>query len=277
MAQVVPSQVVEIIDQLFPAARKQKDDPSVKWSVSRSNQHELAALVDLVEKIQPELITVDPKIHANFILAINVIKAAFPSWQYRDYQINCIMGYSDLNPVTLILDALSKCSDEGVTEETSELEFISDVDFRASLRQDISSANQAFSSGEWKATTILAGATIEALLLYRLELIRKDNPAKIKDAVNDLVSKQTLSKPPGENLEKWSLYPLIEVASHVGLIKDETAVQARLAKDFRNLIHPGVSKRKNLLCNRGTALSALAALEHTLNDFEDERDANFYS
>jgi len=265
MPQVVPSQVVEIVDQLFPAARKQREDSSIKWSISRSNQHELAAVVDLVEKIRPELITVGSKRYADLILAINVVKAALPSWQHRDYMIDSIAGYSDLNPVTLILDALLKCPDEGVTEETSGLEFISDLNFRTSLRQDISSANKAFTNGEWKAATILAGATIEALMLCVLQPI---DSAKVNKVVAELVSEQLLKKSPGKDLTKWPLRPLIEVAFRIGLISEETTIQARLAKDFRNLIHPGASMRKQLVCNRGTALSALAALEHTLVDLE---------
>ena len=46
------------------------------------------------------------------------------------------------------------------------------------------------------------------------------------------------------NIEDWTLHPLIEVNRELNLIKEETAIQVRLAKDFRNLIHQGVSIRK---------------------------------
>jgi len=67
-------------------------------------------------------------------------------------------------------------------------------------------------------------------------------------------------------LEKWALEPLIEVAKVLDQIEDKTAIEARLAKDFRNLIHPGRAERLNQVCDRGTAFSAIAALEHVIRD-----------
>ena len=52
----------------------------------------------------------------------------------------------------------------------------------------------------------------------------------------------------------------------MGTIKTETVTLAFLAKGFRNLIHPGRSIRLGEKCNRGTAYTALAALEHVVND-----------
>jgi hypothetical protein len=52
----------------------------------------------------------------------------------------------------------------------------------------------------------------------------------------------------------------------MGIIKPETITLALLAKGFRNLIHPGRSIRLGEKCNRGTAYTALAALEHVVND-----------
>jgi hypothetical protein len=62
------------------------------------------------------------------------------------------------------------------------------------------------------------------------------------------------------------LFQYIEVAVELKLITADTAIAARLAKDFRNLIHPGRAKRLGQECNRGTTLSAVAALEHVVND-----------
>ena len=42
----------------------------------------------------------------------------------------------------------------------------------------------------------------------------------------------------------------------------QLATQTRLAKDFRNLIHPGRAQRQGQTCDRATALSAVAAVEH---------------
>jgi hypothetical protein len=62
------------------------------------------------------------------------------------------------------------------------------------------------------------------------------------------------------------LIELIEVALHLDLVTPETATQARLGKDFRNLIHPGRAARLGQKCDRATALFALAAVEHVVRD-----------
>jgi len=56
------------------------------------------------------------------------------------------------------------------------------------------------------------------------------------------------------------------VARRLQLIEPETATQAQQARSFRNLIHPGRAARLGQKCDRGTALSALAAVELTVRD-----------
>jgi hypothetical protein len=58
----------------------------------------------------------------------------------------------------------------------------------------------------------------------------------------------------------------VEVAGELRIIKTDTVQQARLAKNFRNLIHPGRVIRLGQKCDRGTALSALAAVELVRRD-----------
>jgi len=266
MPKVVPSQVIEVIDQVFPNAKDQKDSQHGRFSVDRAHQNELAAIVELVDKIPAELIKLDPKDYTSLQLAVTSIKTTLPTWNLRNFGLDRIHGYGNLNPVTIIRNALSKCPDEGVSKSVSDLTFISNQELRESLRIDISSANQAFQNGEWKAATVLAGATIEAILLYVLHTVQDSNPSKISSSITTLISNGILGNSPGSNLDKWSLHPLTEVGADLSLIREETAIQIRIARDFRNLIHPGVSVRKNIACNRGTALSALAGLEHTIND-----------
>ena len=66
--------------------------------------------------------------------------------------------------------------------------------------------------------------------------------------------------------DNWTLPQFIEVTEHLAIIKQDTAIQAKLAKDFRNLIHPGRAQRTAQACDRATALSALAAVEHVVRD-----------
>ena len=62
------------------------------------------------------------------------------------------------------------------------------------------------------------------------------------------------------------MHHYVEVATHLAIIKPDTATEARLAKDFRNLIHPGRAQRLAQKCDRGTALSSVAALELVVRD-----------
>jgi hypothetical protein len=266
MPKVVPSQVVEVIDQVFPDAKDQEDSQQAIFSVGRAYANEVAAIIELVDQIPTELIKLDPKDYTALQLAVTALKNTLPTWNLRDYGLDRIQGHGNLNPVTIIRNALSKCPDEGVSKSISDLTFISIQELRESLRIDISSANQAFQNGEWKAATVLAGATIEAILLYVLHSVQDSDPSKISTSITTLISNGNLSRSPGNNLDKWSLHQLTEVAANLDLIRKETAIQIRIARDFRNLIHPGVSVRKNIVCNRATALSTLAGLEHTIND-----------
>ena len=135
------------------------------------------------------------------------------------------------------------------------MEFIEDTDLRHNLRNDMSAINRTLVNSEWKAATVLAGSILEALLLWKLA---KDRPQAM--ATKYAAQKKLKS------LEDWHLLDYIETAAELDLLGDRTANQARLAKDFRNLIHPGRSVRLGESCNRGTALGAVAAVELVIED-----------
>jgi hypothetical protein len=50
------------------------------------------------------------------------------------------------------------------------------------------------------------------------------------------------------------------------LLRPDTSTAAKLAKNFRNLIHPGRAARLAQTCDRATAYSAIGALEHVIRD-----------
>ena len=74
------------------------------------------------------------------------------------------------------------------------------------------------------------------------------------------------ANPDSNDLDRWNLHECIEVSEELGVIKPNTAKQTRLAKDFRNFIHPGVAQRLGEKCDRATALSAVAGMEHIVRD-----------
>lgn len=257
MARVVPSQVVAFIDRLFPVAAKQGDEKDDQWSVGREYRVRVIAILEMIERIPTELLPHDADRYADLVMSVAIFKDAFNVWIVRDYGIQEIPGYSFLNPISLIRRALATCHDNYPSPSTADLDFITDQDLRLSIRSDISSATQALSNGEWKAATVMAGAACEALLLWALK--NRSTPTNISAALSSLSL-------PQRNLETWSLGQMINVTLYLQLIKDETHKQAKLAQDFRNLIHPGRGQRLGQACTRATALSALAAVEHIIDD-----------
>lgn len=208
----------------------------------------------MVSEIPAELLTLDADTNSAFISSMAAIRHTVSRWGggHPD-QLKKAPGYKD-NPVTLIRNALASCPDEAPAPGTADLDFIDDDELKNNLRMDISSVNRALINGEWKAATVIAGSVCEALLLWRLT---KANTGELEEV-----------------LQKWVLHQYIEVAARLKIIGPQTEKQATLAKDFRNLIHPGRATRLAQECNRATALSAVAAVEHIVEDLKRQTGSN---
>jgi len=113
---------------------------------------------------------------------------------------------------------------------------------------------------------VLAGSAIEALLLWALHQHEQQHPGTRQTAVTALITNGTLNAPPHTNLERWDLHEYARIAAHLGLIEPETFTLCDLARNFRNLIHPGRAARLGQNCDRSTALAALAAVEAVARD-----------
>ena len=257
MPRVVPSQVAEFIDDITSI--------EVAMGVTRVNSigsARLRGVLDLVDQVPDELLVMDGAMYASFIAAKADIEDLLEVWNAEriNGRMHEVRWNSGMNPLVIIRDALAQCPDESPAPSTSELSFISDPELKANLRDDIGRVETALSNGEWKAATVLAGSVIEALLLWKLQ---QRPSADVMAAVSAL---PTVGKADASNLERWDLHQFTEVAAHLGIIKPDTATETRLAREFRNLIHPGRAQRLAKKCDRGTALSCVAALEHVVRD-----------
>jgi hypothetical protein len=257
MPRVVPSQIVGLIDQVFPKAKD-----NISFYVDRPQADSCATIIDFIEQLPPELLVLSGQRYVEFQYSVNAIKIALNHWTLMTHRLGHVQGLGSLNPISIIRNLLSECPDEFPSKDTAELHFIEDSDLRSNLELDISATNQALSNAEWKAATVLAGSVIEALLLWILKKHDQDRST----AVNTLVEDKTLLIDPGGNLDKWTFHTFIEVAAKLEIIGENTAQQARLAKGFRNLIHPGREQRLGQKCDRGTALAAVAAVEFVVRD-----------
>jgi len=254
---VVPSQIVELIDQF---------KISFHHTIGHEHTTHLAAVLTLVEeKLPPDLLVLPPEDYSLFVTALEDVRNVLRKWQNlaaSQFGLSTRTEFGNMNGLGFIHKCLSTCPDESTAAASSELSFIQDDVTRNGLQHDLSAVNTALANGEWKGATVLAGSLCEALLLWKLQ----QRPASEVAAAAALVPSVFTKKSPPD-LEHWHLHEYLEVSAHLKLITDATASQTRLARNFRNFIHPGVSTRMGQKCDRGTALAAVAAVELITRDF----------
>jgi hypothetical protein len=244
---VVPSQVREVMRLLFPDLER---EPAQVGQHGLYRGNDIRAILDLVERIPDELIQLWPDESALYLANV---RALHNEWTDRNTSNNQLavrpLGRGEHTSLFEVRRLLAKCPDEAAALATTGFEFIQDVDFRNLLRADLGAANADLVNHHYKASTVLAGSVVEALLLWGLERLGETN-----------VRTAYLKAPKGF-LNDWTLAPLIAAAEACQLITSETKRQAELAQNYRNLIHPGRQARLDQQCDRGTALAALAAVE----------------
>ncbi len=244
MARIVPSQIVALIDQNPPGN-------SATLSVGHGTVGILTAVTRLIDELPAELLTISGADYSDLVCSVESIRNSVAFWQQKGVGEIGNSGIRGKNVLVLIREVLAKCPDQAPSPTTTALAFITDNDLRDSVRLDISTATSALHNGEWKAATVLAGAASEALLLW---------------AIQNAPGLASLPIKPKGSPEDWGLGDYTAVATALGLIKSTTAQQAQLAQNFRNLIHPGRAQRLGDVCDRATALTALAAVELLARD-----------
>lgn len=135
-------------------------------------------------------------------------------------------------------------------------DFITDEDLRASLVADYSELVIALSNGAWKATHVLAGSIIEALLVDYL-LAARNPGAKAKDPL------------------KMDLSTLISECRTEGILSDRTEQLSSVVRDYRNLIHPGRLLRLGETVDESTAQVAKALVDIIVKEVEAKRTETY--
>jgi hypothetical protein len=254
MPRVVPEEVVKLIRQLFPEVIS-----GVPFDLTKQKAEATRALLTLVDQIPHELLPSQANEYHALIISLCTLQTALDRWRDRDlFTVRDTPGGYSKNPVQLLYETLQECPNEAPAPETTDLPFITDPEFRAALRLDIGNAYQALTNREWKAATVLAGSVVEAILLW---VLQQEPAADLQQAITFAMTKGTLNQQPSGQLDRWGLAQFIAVAEQLQKIHADAATQAHLAKDFRNLIHPGKAQREAQACTRGTAMAALAAVE----------------
>lgn len=259
MVRVMPSRVVQMIDELFPHAAK-----GIKGALMAGHGPYLFALVKLLKGVPDELIEGNADGYVDLVLAVSTIEDTLEHWRLRG-NVGEMPHMKGDDVASVIRRVLVKCPDEFPAPAAAELLFITDWALRENIRRDVGALERALSNAEWKAATVLAGATIEALLHWRLQG-PSPGPVVISEAIDQLMVAGKMKKKPHSSLDHWELHQYIEVAGHLELLSEDTCNAAQLARNFRNLIHPGRAARLAQSCNSATAYSAIGALGHVIAD-----------
>jgi hypothetical protein len=254
---VVPSQVVAAILKFFPGAKQ-----AGPLQLHSSQLAQLMAIVRLVRRVPPQLFTVKIEEYVQLEMAIEVIEQALKRSEREQYGFP-LPFTNNRSPIQIIYTVLTACPDDFPASSAINLGFIMDAKTRDSISREIGSVESAIRNGEWKAATVLAGATIEALLLWRLCQFTQEART---EAIARCVTERRLGHRPKTDPLEWTLPEMIETAAQLCVLRDNTVTEARQCKDFRNLIHPGRVLASEAECNRGTAFSAVAALDFIVSD-----------
>ncbi len=252
MTLVIPSQIVGTIKEFFPSVSQGE---YLQFSISHLPH--LKGISNLAKQVPQELLILNYQDYADFVWSIGALDSQISIWIAQG---DVAISKSKFDPITKLYQLLNKCPDEFPSTKDALLFFIDDKDIRDNIGKDIGATNRALHNAEWKAATVLAGATIEALLLWRL----------IKHPFNNVKSAAIYAgvkdKELKNQIDEWKFYVLIKASEQLQFIKKDTAQLVELAKNYRNLIHPGRAARLSMICDRGTALSAVGALEGVIRD-----------
>ena len=253
MPTVVPSQVVRYIDFAFKWAKG--DGKPGKIDYRHSGR--VSAIVALADAVPSHLLTLKDEEYADYVGQLAILRSRIPMWEHHGSSFPHRRG----DPVRNVRNLLAKCPDQHPGPAVHELMFVANAELRSDLRVDIAAIERGLVEGDWKSVTVLAGSVVEALLLDKLDTLPS---ADVQAAEASVLKRKHVQ------LEKWDLNAFTEVAAicptDAPSIQSDTTTQIKLAKDYRNLIHPGRTIRLSKRCDRGTALAATAALEMVVRD-----------
>ncbi len=255
MLPIVPSQIVLYIDKRVPAVRERPQELSV---LGPEHAGMLGHVVDMIERVPPHLVVLGADADAEFGEAVHAIRAALRGWESGNHSIGLrpLVGMNGLHPLVAVRKWLARLPDEGPGTPDGGLDFIGDEALRTVLATDLASMERLLDVGTWKAATVIAGSVAEALLLDAL-LKREAEAREAALRFQPVIKGQ---------LDSWDLNELTTVARALEVIDEDTADLSALARRFRNLIHPGRSRRLEITCDRGTAFATVAAVEHVIRD-----------
>jgi hypothetical protein len=245
----MPSDVIVALDRMLPHAAHSPANAKL----DHSHSGKLRSLLELVKDIPGELIDLSPQDYATFVQVKTTISDALDTWASRGATGN-MPNVGDVDAASALRRLLVKLGDEFPAPKFLDLAFITDPELREDVSLDVGVAERSLFASEWKLAMMMAGAVIEDLLHWKLGQL---DPSALRSA----------KKAPKEALDNWKLYSMIDVAEELSVLKSaNTITSARVAKDYRNLIHPGRRARRAERPTRAKAYIAIGGMYGVIDE-----------
>lgn len=107
MSRVMPSQVIQTIDELFPHAAKGGGDGQLQ----AGHSPQLSGIISLVKAVPPELISVSSQDYADLVLATSTIEMHLGIWTSRG-PTGGMASVKGSDAISVIRRVLARCPDE---------------------------------------------------------------------------------------------------------------------------------------------------------------------
>jgi len=213
-------------------------------------------------RAQQKVVDLDPKAYSLIRPTVDLISQAvlrlgydFPelvppfdfktAYSHEDYfTLEPIRAY--IATIVGILEAEIAADERPVTENRS-FSFLREPKLRAIVERDYVEVQRAFVAQCWKATIIVSGGAIEAILT---DILLADEQR----------AKSAKVAPGKSDITKWDLAELIDVAVELKLVSAGVSKLSHPIREYRNLVHPGNEIRTALEFDREEARIALEVL-----------------
>lgn len=245
---VVATDVLNYIENQFRIGRNKTDGlegskPGLtEASYSRTyrgTRGKFTALCHLLSVLHPQP---KPTLWAIMLEARSSIEVALAK-ETSSYFDQVVFDGNPVTPLVAIVEILRQTPDQMLPSREDRLSYVADLRYRDQLLFDLAVASSALDNREWKASVVIAGSVVEALLLNAL-----------LDA--------GVAEP---KLYKMSFDDLIKESNKGALIDKSLTDQLQAVRDYRNLIHPGRAIRERETCTPGKAYAMFGAL-HLLDE-----------
>lgn len=204
----------------------------------------------------------DREARVRFLLLREIILAAPEGTELalqRALKVYAALPGSNGNAVHQMREVLTEMADIVAVRQEEGLPFITDDKHRRSLLADWDSAGHLLNVGEYKASTVMSGSVIEALLVHGL-LLRGDRAGEDLPAL-----RSKLVGVPGTRNRGLPMHKLVAAAN--GLLREDTLkLLSDNVSNYRNLIHRGAELREGTSPDAGTAHIAYGAVVRVVRD-----------